>query len=334
MVSTNTVHCGQCILVVVQLITIDDIEAAAARIAGRVVRTPLAPCLWADEDRPLWLKPEQLQPIGAFKIRGAANAIARIPEDARQKGVVAYSSGNHAQAVAYIAKLHGIPATIVVTTNTPQVKIDATARHGAKVVIVPPADRESAAEEIVRNNGGTLVPPFDHPDVIAGQGTIGLEIATDLPDVEVVLVPISGGGLISGIATAIKAMAPHAKVIGVEPELAADTAEGFRLGRKPDWSTDDRARTIADGLRSTPSELTFAHITKFVDDVITVTEDEIRSAIGVLATRSQQVAEPSGAVAPAAYLYRDLPKGRTVALISGGNIDPTLFAEVLTRQEA
>jgi threonine dehydratase len=314
----------------VQLITIDDIEAAATRIAGRAVRTPLTPCLWADEDRPLWLKPEQLQPIGAFKIRGAANAVARIPEEARKNGVVAYSSGNHAQAVAYTAKLYGIPATIVVTTNTPQVKIDATARHGAKVVIVPPADRESAAEEIVATEGGTLVPPFDHPDVIAGQGTIGLEIVADLPDVEVVLVPVSGGGLISGVATAIRARAPHAKVIGVEPELAGDTAEGFRLGRQPDWSTDDRARTIADGLRSTPSELTFAHIRAHVDDVITVTEDEIRAAIAVLATRSQQVAEPSGAVTTAAYLHRDLPRGRTVAVVSGGNIDPKLLAEVLT----
>ena len=328
--STTTVYCGQCILVDVRLITIDDIEAAARRIAGSAVRTPLTPCLWADEDRPLWLKPEQLQPIGAFKIRGAANAVARIPEETRKNGVVAYSSGNHAQAVAYTAKLYGIPATIVVTTNTPQVKIDATAAHGAKVVIVPPADRESAAEEIVAAQGGTLVPPFDHPDVIAGQGTIGLEIAADLPDVEVVLVPVSGGGLIAGVATAIKARAPHAKVIGVEPELAGDTAEGFRLGRLPDWSTDDRARTIADGLRSTPSELTFAHIRAYVDDVVTVTEDEIRAAVAVLATRSQQVAEPSGAVTTAAYLHRDLPKGRTVAVVSGGNIDPTLFAEVLT----
>jgi threonine dehydratase len=331
-VSTTTVHYGQCILVTVQLITIDDIEAAATRVSGSVVRTPLVPCLWADDDRPLWLKPEQLQPIGAFKIRGAANAVARIPEDGRRNGVVAYSSGNHAQAVAYTAKLYGIPATIVVTTNTPQVKIDATRRHGAEVVIVPPAERESAAHEIVARDGGTLVPPFDHPDVIAGQGTIGLEIAADLPDVETVLVPVSGGGLISGIATAIKAKAPKARVIGVEPELAGDTAEGFRLGRLPNWSTDDRARTIADGLRSTPSELTFAHITKFVDDMVTVSEDHIRDAIGVLATRSQQVAEPSGAVTTAAYLHADLPKGRTVALVSGGNIDPALFAEILTLQ--
>jgi len=314
----------------VRLTTIDDIEAAAARIGDRIVRTPLLPCLWADPDRPLWLKPEQLQPVGAFKIRGAANAIGRLPDDVRTRGVVAYSSGNHAQAVAYVAKLHGVPATIVVTTNTPRIKVDATRRHGAEVLIVPPADRESAAEEVVAKNGGTLIPPFDHPDVIAGQGTIGLEIVEDLPDVEVVLVPVSGAGLISGVATAIKAKAPRAQVIGVEPELAGDTAEGFRTGRHPDWSTDDRARTIADGLRSTPSELTFAHVRRFVDDVVTVTEDQIKDAIGLLATRSQVVAEPSGAVTTAAYLHADLPKGRTVAVNSGGNIDPVLFAEILT----
>ena len=313
-----------------RLTTIDDIEAAAARIGDHIVRTPLLPCLWADPDRPLWLKPEQLQPVGAFKIRGAANAIGRLPDDVRTRGVVAYSSGNHAQAVAYVAKLHGVPATIVVTTNTPRIKVDATRRHGAEVLIVPPADRESAAEEVVAKNGGTLIPPFDHPDVIAGQGTIGLEIVEDLPDVEVVLVPVSGAGLISGVATAIKAKAPRAQVIGVEPELAGDTAEGFRTGRHPDWSTDDRARTIADGLRSTPSELTFAHVRRFVDDVVTVTEDQIKDAIGLLATRSQVVAEPSGAVTTAAYLHADLPKGRTVAVNSGGNIDPVLFAEILT----
>lgn len=320
-----------------RITTIEDIESAAALVRPAIVRTPLLPCLWAGRDdfadRPLWLKPEQLQPIGAFKIRGAANAIGRLPADVRTRGVVAYSSGNHAQAVAYVAKLYGIPATIVVTQNTPQVKIAATRRHGAEVLVVPNTDREKVAEQVAADTGASLVPPFDHPDVIAGQGTIGLEIAADLPDVEVVLVPVSGAGLISGVATAIKAKAPRAQVIGVEPELAGDTAEGFRTGRMPEWSTADRARTIADGLRSTPSELTFAHVRKFVDDVVTVTEDQIRDAIGVLATKSQVVAEPSGAVSVAAYLHADLPNGRTVAVVSGGNIDPLLFAEVLTHQQ-
>jgi threonine dehydratase len=314
----------------VKLTTIDDIEAAAVRVRDSVVRTPLLPSLWASPTSPLWLKPEQLQPIGAFKLRGAANAIARIPVADRARGVVAYSSGNHAQAVAYVAKLFGVPATIVVTTNTPQVKIDATRAHGAEVLIVPPADRESAAAQVVTERGGTLVPPFDHPDVIAGQGTIGLEIAADLPDVEVVLVPVSGAGLISGVATAIKARAPKARVIGVEPALAGDAAESFRAGRLVEWSTDDRARTIADGLRSTPSALTFAHVQAFVDDIVTVSEDEIRDAVAVLALRSHLVAEPSGAVATAAYLHADVPAGRTVAVVSGGNVDPTLLLDVLS----
>ena len=313
-----------------KLTTIDDIEAAAVRVRNSVVRTPLLPSLWAPAERPLWLKPEQLQPIGAFKLRGAANAIARIPVADRPRGVVAYSSGNHAQAVAYVAKLFGVPATIVVTTNTPQVKVDATRAHGAEVLIVPPADRESAAAQVVAERGGTLVPPFDHPDVIAGQGTIGLEIAEDLPDVELVLVPVSGAGLISGVATAIKARAPKAQVIGVEPALAGDAAESFRAGRLVDWSTEDRARTIADGLRSTPSELTFAHVRAFVDDIVTVSEDEIRDAMAVLALRSHLVAEPSGAVTTAAYLNADVPAGRTVAVVSGGNVDPALLVDVLS----
>lgn len=314
------------------LTTIEDIEAAVARVGDTAIRTPLLPCLWADPDRPLWLKPEQLQPIGAFKIRGATNAIARMTEADRARGVVAYSSGNHAQAVAYVAKRFGIPATIVVTENTPQVKIDATGALGAEVLVVPNTDRELVAERVVAEQGSTLIPPFDHLDVIAGQGTLGLEIADDLPDVELVLVPVSGGGLISGVATAIKARLPHAKVVGVEPELAGDTAESMRAGRIVPWTTQDRARTIADGLRSQPSELTFAHVQKFVDEVITVTEDEIRAAMGVLATRSRVVAEPSGAVTTAAYLSRaaDLPAGRTVAVVSGGNVAPALLAEVLT----
>jgi threonine dehydratase len=313
----------------VRLTTLDDIEEAGRLVRDLAVTTPLLPCLWADPARPLWLKPENLQPIGAFKLRGAANAIGRVPEDVRARGVVAYSSGNHAQAVAYVAKLYGIPATIVVTENTPQVKIDATRRHGAEVLVVPNTDRELVANQVVEERGGTLIPPFDHADVIAGQGTIGLEIATDLPDVDLVLVPVSGGGLISGIAAAIKAKTPKAQVIGVEPALAGDTAESFRLGSLADWSTADRARTIADGLRSAPSELTFAHIREYVDDVVTVSEDEIRDAMGVLATKSAIVAEPSGAVTTAAYLHVDLPKGNTVAVVSGGNVDPALLAEVL-----
>lgn len=315
-----------------KLITVEDIHAAAERVKDVVVRTPLLPCDWGDADRPLWIKPENLQPIGAFKIRGAANAIARIPAPARPNGVVAYSSGNHAQAVAYVAKRFAIPAVIVVPENTPAMKIEATRGHGAEVVVVPITDRELVADRLVAERGATLVPPFDHVDVIAGQGTIGLEIAADLPEVEVVLVPVSGGGLASGVATAIKALCPSAAVIGVEPELAGDTAASFAAGERVRWSEQDRARTIADGLRAAPSELTFAHLHAHVDAIVTVTEDEIRDAVAALATRAHLVAEPSGAVTAAAYLNRsaDLPTGRTAAIVSGGNLDRHLLAELLS----
>jgi threonine dehydratase len=313
----------------VQLVTIDDIRAAADRVRDHIVRTPLIPANWADPDRPLWVKPESLQPIGAFKVRGAFNAIDRLGAAGRARGVVAYSSGNHAQAVAYAAAMFGIPAHIVMPEETPDVKVRATRGYGAEVVLCGAGQRERVAAEVVERSGGVLVPPFDHPDIIAGQGTIGLEIAEDLPDVATVLVPVSGGGLASGIGTAIKALCPHAAVFGVEPELAADTAEGFRLGHRVDWSIEDRNRTIADGLRSQPSALTFAHLRRALDGVITVTEDEIRAAVRELAYRAHLVSEPSGAVALAAYRKGATSPGRTVIILSGGNVEAPMLREIL-----
>jgi threonine dehydratase len=312
------------------LVTLDDIQAAAKRIAGVAVRTPLLPQPWGSPAG-LWLKPENLQQIGAFKVRGAYNALAALDEESRTRGVVAYSSGNHAQAVAYAAKQFGVPAVIVVPDVTPRIKVEATLAHGAEVVQVPIGERESAAHAIVEERNMTLIPPFDHPNVISGQGTIGLEIAQDAPDVDVVLIPVSGGGLASGIGTAIRALCPGAKVYGVEPELAADTAESMRAGERVDWAMDRRARTIADGLRSQPSELTFAHLQAVLDGVVTVTEDEIRSAVRTLAFKAHLVVEPSGAVATAAYLFHGdkLPEGKTVAVVSGGNLDPTTLVDLL-----
>jgi threonine dehydratase len=310
------------------LVTIEDVRAAAERIEGVAVRTPLLRCLWGDPERPLWIKPENLQPTGAFKIRGAHNAVARLAG----QPVIAHSSGNHAQALAYAARAAGVPATIVMPDSAPAVKIERTRALGAEVILVPIAEREERAAELLKERGGAFVPPFDHPDVIAGQGTVGLEIATDLPDVEVVLVPVSGGGLISGVATAIKALAPSARVIGVEPELAADVAAGLHQGAQVHLPLADRARTIADGLRMEPSELTYAHIAAHVDDVVTVTEDEIRAAIRTIAYEARLVAEPSGAVTIAAYLNRaeNLPRGRTVAVVSGGSVDPDAFRQYLS----
>jgi threonine dehydratase len=302
----------------VQLITLADIQAAADRIKDAVVRTPLIPAQWADPERPLWIKPENLQAVGAFKIRGAFNAVGSLADADRARGVVAYSSGNHAQAVAYAAAALGISAHIVMPRETPKVKVQATRGHGAQV-----------AAEVLEQTGGVLIPPFDHPDVIAGQGTIGLEIADDLPMVQNVLIPVSGGGLASGVGTAIKARCPNAKVFGVEPELAADTAESLRRGERVDWSIEDRNRTIADGLRSQPSALTFAHLQQVLDGLITVSENEIRAAVRELAVDAHLISEPSGAVGLAAYRQGRTPPGATVVVLSGGNVEPSLLADIL-----
>jgi threonine dehydratase len=314
----------------VKLVTIDDVRAAADRIRPHVVRTPLLAARWGDPDRPLWIKPESLQPIGAFKVRGAFNAVAAVKDDVTD--VVAYSSGNHAQAVAYAAAAFGLRAHIVMPEETPAVKVQATRDLGARVVLCAAGRREAVAEQVLRDTGGAMIPPFDHPDVIAGQGTIGLEIAEDLPSVRTVLVPVSGGGLASGIGTAISALCPDAAVFGVEPELAADTAEALRVGHRVDWSIEDRNRTIADGLRSQPSALTFAHLQRVLDSVLTVSEDEIRAAVRELLYRAHLVAEPSGAVALAAYRQGSTPPGPTVVILSGGNVEPGMLAQILAER--
>jgi threonine dehydratase len=316
-----------------RLVTNTDVIDAAHRIKGSVLRTPLVPATFLG--RELWLKPENLQYIGAFKVRGAANVLAQVPESARERGVVAYSSGNHAQAVAYAARQAGVPALIVIDDTAPRVKIEATRALGAEVRTVPLPERQAAAEQLAVERGATLVPPFDHPGVIAGQGTIGLEIMADLPDADVVLVPVSGGGLAAGVGVAVKALRPATAVFGVEPELAGDAAASLAEGHLVHWPVDERIRTIADGLRAEPSELTFAHLRTVLDGILTVSEAEIRRAVRLLATRARLVAEPSGAVATAAALFHadELPGGRTVAVVSGGNIEPALLAEILTETD-
>ncbi|HEX3785911.1 MAG TPA: threonine/serine dehydratase [Pseudonocardiaceae bacterium] len=315
-----------------ELVGIDDIRAAAKRIDGTVLRTALLPCEWSTSDRPLWIKPESFQAIGAFKVRGAANALAELSVAQRANGVVAYSSGNHAQAVAHAARAAGVSAVIVIDDTAPATKIAATRALGAEVVLVPLSQRQQVAEELASSRKAALIPPFDHPAVIAGQGTIGLEIAEDLPDVDLVLVPVSGGGLAAGVGVAIKALCPKTKVFAVEPELAGDTAASLAAGHRVHWPAEQRVRTIADGLRAEPSELTFAHLRAVLDGIVTVSEQEIRSAVSTLARRSGLVAEPAGAVTTAGYLYRqaDLPAGKTVAVLSGRNIDRDLFVEILS----
>ncbi|SHF54401.1 threonine ammonia-lyase [Streptoalloteichus hindustanus] len=315
------------------LLTMDDVRAAARRIRPHVVRTPLLPAGWSAPGHPLWLKAENLQPSGAFKLRGATNAILNLSPGTT--GVVTHSSGNHGRALAHAARAAGLPATVVVPDNTPPVKIAAIRELSAQVVVVPPGDRERVAEELRARHGFVLVPPFESPAVIAGQGTVGLEIAEDLPEVATVLVPVSGAGLISGIAVALRALLPEVRIIGVEPADAADAAESLRTGHLVRWSPERTARTVADGLRA-PSlgELTWAHVRQLVDDIVQVREDEILAAMRVLATQARLVAEPSGAVAAAAYQahHASFPHGPVVAVVSGGNVEPSLLARVLTER--
>jgi len=318
------------------MIGLEDIEVARGRLQSVALRTPLVPCPRGKEDRALYFKPESLQPTGAFKLRGAYNKICALSPEERGRGVVAHSSGNHAQAVAYAARALNTRAVIVMPRAAPRVKLDATAALGAKVVLVGPgsAERSLRAEELAMEHGYVPVPPYDDEVLIAGQGTIGPEILEDLPDVETVLVPVSGGGLISGISAAIKLSRPGVRVIGVEPELAADARASLKSGRLVEFPADQVARTVADGLRvQRLGEAPFEHVRAFVDDIIAVTEEEILEAMRRLALRVRLVAEPSGAVTFAAHLFHreELPASRlTVAVISGGNVDPTLLAEVLS----
>ena len=313
-----------------QLVSIEDIRAAAQQLVGVAVRTPLVPAPWAGED--FWLKPESLQPIGSFKLRGAYHAVASLTEDRRAPGLVAHSSGNHAQAVAYAARAFGVSCVVVMPDVAEPTKVAATEALGARVVQVPPARRAEVMADLAQREGYAVIPPFDHPDVIAGQGTVGLEVVADLSTVDVVLVPVGGGGLASGVATAVKALRPSAAVFGVEPELAADARESLAAGRVVVWPTEQTYRTSADGLRVNLSELTLAHLSARLDGIVTVSEEEILGTVGRLAREARLVVEPSGAVTVAAHLHRraELPPGRTVAVISGGNLDPARLAKLVS----
>ena len=261
------------------------------------------------------------------------NAILQRLDDARSRGVVTHSSGNHARAVAWVARELGLRATIVIPDAAPAVKVDAVRRLGAEVVIVAPEDRDTRAFELAAEHGYVMIPPYDDAAIVAGQGTIGLEIAADLASLAGVLVPVSGGGLIAGIAAAVKAVRPQARIVGVEPELAADARESLRAGRRIAWDPQQTQRTIADALRvEQVGELTFEHIRRYVDEIVTVTEEEIRIAVRRLACEARLVSEPGGAVAVAACLLRagELPAAAApVAVLSGGNIEPALLAAIL-----
>ena len=317
------------------MVELEDIRVARRRLQEVAVHTPLVLCPRSGNERLLYFKPESFQPVGSFKLRGAYNKIASLSEEEKGRGVIAYSSGNHAQGVAYAARKLGVQATIVMPSSASKVKLERTAELGAEIVRVGAGseERRARAEEIADERGCALVPPYNDEALIAGQGTVGLEILQDLPDVETVLVPVGGGGLISGVAAALKLARPEVRVIGVEPELAADAQASLRNGRIVEFPSEQVGRTIADGLRTQHlGDVTFAHITQFVDGIVTVNENEIVNAMRRLAYEARLVAEPSGAVAFAGYLYRrnELPSTHlNVAIVSGGNVESGLLAQIL-----
>ncbi len=318
------------------LVTLPDIEQARLRLRGLARHTPLLPMALPElPGEAVYLKAESLQPIGSFKIRGAANRILALTAAERAQGVIAYSSGNHAQGVAYAARELGLSAVIVMPTNAPAVKVAATRALGAKVVLYDPAveRREDVAARLQTQRPRVLVPPFDDPYVIAGQGTAGLEIFEDLPAVELVLAPVGGGGLLSGLAVALKALKPSIKIIGVEPELAADAQASLRAGRVVEWPAADTNRTLADGVRTLRlSELTFRHLRTYADDIVAVSEADLRRAARRLLTEARLVVEPTAALPLAALLRHRaaLPPSRcTVLLLTGGNVDPATLAALL-----
>ena len=309
------------------LVEIDAIQRARQRITGVVRVTPLLPASSDEAWAHLWLKCENLQAGGAFKLRGAFNFVSQLDPAIRARGVITYSSGNHGQAMALAARRLGAPAVVVMPTTAPAVKVEGARAFGAEVRFAGTTsiDRRLAAEALASERGVTIVPPFDHADIIAGQGTVGLEIVDQRPDVTTVYVPVGGGGLVSGVAAAVKRLAPSVRVIGVEPAGAPKMTRSLAAGEP---TTLDSIDSIADGLLAVrPGDLTFAHVQALVDEVVTVSDDEIREAMRFLVRQSKIVAEPSGAASVAGAL-RMAPAGSRgvhVAVVSGGTLEMSVL---------
>ena len=319
-----------------ELVTIARIRAAAETLAGIALRTPLVP--FGRPERHHWLKAESLQPIGAFKLRGAYVAAASLAPAERARGLITYSSGNHAQGVARAARLFGVPAVIVMPSDAPAIKRARVEADDAEVVIVGTAsdDRRLVAESIAADRGRAMIPPFDDPRIVAGQGTVGLEIAEAMPAVAAVLVPVGGGGLAAGVAAAIRALVPGARIVGVEPELAADAKASLEAGRIVAWDAALVSRTIADGTRTQSiGRLNFEHLSRQLDAIVTVSEAEIAAAVRLAAEEARLVVEPSGALPIAAMRFRAAEAGLAaldgpiVGVVSGGNVDPDRYLEYL-----
>ena len=310
------------------LITLEAIHAARRRIAPYIEPTPIV----AMTPSGLRLKAESLHPIGAFKLRGAFNAILSLDADQRAAGIVAHSSGNHAQAVAFAAARLGVRAVVVMPSDAPAIKIEGVRRSAAELVLVGPtsAERAERAAALAVEHGLTPIPPFDADTVMAGTGTIGLEILEQAPDAQTVFAPVSGGGLLAGLATAIKLSRPDVRVIGVEPELAADAFESFRAGHIVSFTAEQVSRTLADGLRVQKlGARTWPHIRAYVDEIVTVSEEAMKAAMRKIAGEARLIAEPSGAVAIAGALAHATDNAHSVAVLSGGNVDPALYAAIL-----
>jgi threonine dehydratase len=312
------------------LVTIEEIRAAAERIRPAIARTPLLRVGDGEGRRGFHLKCEHFQPMGAFKLRGAYNVLSQLGPGARAAGVITYSSGNHGQAVALSAQLLGMRAVVVMPETAPRVKVDGARKYGAEVIFAGRTsdDRRTRAEAEAAAHGYAIVPPFDHRQIIAGAGTVGLEIMDALDELSAVFVPVGGGGLLSGVAAALKGARPHVRVVGVEPIGSASMGRSRAAGepvRLPSTAS------IADGLLTLrPGDLTFAHAQALVDDMVTVTEDEIRGAVRWLHRQAGLVVEPSGAAATAAVLASGPAADGVVAIVSGGNVEADDFAKYTT----
>jgi threonine dehydratase len=316
------------------MLAIDDVRSAARRLDGVAHRTPVLTSRMLDErvGAQVCLKPECLQRTGSFKFRGAYTKISSLPADGLARGVVAFSSGNHAQAVALAARLLGTSATILMPEDTPAAKLEATRGYGAEIVTYDryTQDRGELGAALAEERGAELVKPYDDPLVMAGQGTAALELLADVPHLDVLVVPVGGGGLIAGCATAAKALRPGIRVVGVEPEAGDDTRRSLEAGRRIPMAVP---RTIADGLQATePGELTFEVNQRLVDEIVTVADGEIVDAMRFLFDRTKLVVEPSGTVGVAALLSGVLDgAGRRIGVvISGGNVGAARFAELVS----
>lgn len=310
----------------------EQVMAARKRLAGQAHATPVmtSATFSARVGAEIFFKCENFQRVGAFKFRGAYNAAACLPQHERQKGLVTFSSGNHAQAVALVGRQMGIPVTVVMPEDAPATKVAATRSYGAEVILYDPrtASREALARNLREEQGGILVPPYDHPDVIAGQGTAALELYDQVGPLDMLLVPCGGGGLLSGSAAAACGVMPGCRVVGIEPALADDATRSFRTGV---LHRVDNPPTIADGTR-TPSlgEHTFPLIREFVHDMQTVSEDAITAAVRFFFFRLKIVVEPSGALGAAALLSGAVkPRGRVGVILSGGNVDRVTMTRIL-----